>query len=1076
MDRDPGLQAVVVSHDGQAIPGQSVQVAIERVNTDAHASAPSVVGHCELSVDRATPCTFRAPKPGLYRFRASAQGAAPTVLERWIGERAPVTNTEDKAKAGLKLVQASDGTHPARVELTQPYRRARVLFTLEYGKVVRHWVQALPAGASTIEVPIQTAWAPGVTVHALVRSANPDAPDGGFATPTLDATLDIAIPKPPTAAIAVSVERPRLPPGQDLVLHLANAAGGLRHATIAVVDDSIYQQSQDMAAQADPARDGWLADLALWQTTAWYGLEGWKAFGNPFFVAPKPSIPPSPKEMPAPKVADVAGRIGGSGLVTTPAPQLDRVEVIGSRIKRTVDTFGRSQAVTVLPPREGAAQGGRSLPQVRSRFLDTAYWNADLPLAAGQSQDLHIHLPDNLTRWRVLVWTYDAEDGFALRQATAETALPVELRAGTPARLFVGDHATASVSARNHGNTPARIGLRVQADGAGVKDARGRQDRVAGNAEISQPIALTPTLPGDVQILARADKPGGGDALAAGVPVESTLGASQVVQAGWLDADALNLPLPTLPVGAMSPVLEVQVHRGLSGWQQGWLRDLRDYPNRCWEQTLSRAVGAALAIDSGQDKALWLDAKQVVRDAMTVAPMFQDEEGGFRYFIASYGDWRGPASPALSAYTLRSFEFLQGLGFQPPQEAAKILTGTLADKLRTFGTDPPQSAYDPRWETAAEAAGAILGPGLLEDKALTALWNGWGNLSWYGRAELVRALARKPALAAQAQAGIARLRLAGTQRGLRRVIADSRDFSFVMGSDLRDQCGVVGALYELDHGSAGETARRSLLRGLQDLYAGGTASLDTQSSAQCLMALHTVAATLPKDDQAWSVLATLGSTAHPLALAAGQQQAQWTQPLEAKAAGLPLRLQSQSPASATLNYSAQLSYQIDLRQAPAQAVGMQLERSYQVLREHAWVDLDKAAPLRAGEWVRVTLTLAVPAFRHFVAITDAVPGGLVSRDVALAGIAGADLKRLADPGSWWFDSRQTGANTVRLYAESLPPGTHEVHYYAQAAQPGTYFAPPATAELMYGRASRATTAGTSVVILPAPTSGRDRGH
>jgi uncharacterized protein YfaS (alpha-2-macroglobulin family) len=78
------------------------------------------------------------------------------------------------------------------------------------------------------------------------------------------------------------------------------------------------------------------------------------------------------------------------------------------------------------------------------------------------------------------------------------------------------------------------------------------------------------------------------------------------------------------------------------------------------------------------------------------------------------------------------------------------------------------------------------------------------------------------------------------------------------------------------------------------------------------------------------------------------------------------------------------------------------------------------------------------------------------------------VREVADEGSWWFDTRQTGATEVRLYAETLPPGRHEVHYFAQAQHPGRYFAPPAVAELMYGRTSRANTAGTWVEIADEP--------
>ena len=1071
IDRDPQLEAVVITHDGHAIAGQTVQVGIESAD-DEETETPTLIGHCVLVTGQVTPCAFRAPRTGRYRFRASVEGAAPTVLTRYIGGAAPVETTKTEAQASLTLLHASNGTSPARIKLHQPYPRANVLFTLEYVHVVSHWVQAVTATDSEIEVPVHADWAPGVTLHALIRARDPASAPGSVGSHTVDAVLDLDIPKLRNDAITVSLDRPRAAPGQDVVLRLINTTATMHHATIALVDDSIYQQASDVNEYADPAGDGWLGSLQDWDQSIWYGLEGWSSFSNPFFVAAvKRTRIRRAVDYESTSPVTTLTRSEGSGLNTNDSfksKNLERIEVVGSRIKRVVDYFNRTPAVTVLK-RGTNARPGKPLSRVRSAFADSAYWNPDMPLAPGETRELRIHLPDNLTRWRVLVWASDDSDGFALTQTTLETALPIELRAGVPGQLYVGDQATASVSARNHGNKPAALTLNVQADGAGVQLRKTRQGTVGGNAELSQRIAFAPDAIGDVQILSHANKSGAGDGLSSSVPVLSRMGDEHISQTGWIDEDSLNLPLPSLPEGASAAVLDVQIHRGLDGWRDGWLRDLRDYPHRCWEQTLSRAVGAALAVESGQDKTLWPNAQAEVRDALIVAPTFQDEDGNFRFFIAPYGDWKGSGNPALSAYTLRSFELLQALGFEPPLKTSNVLTGAVQSTLTDFGKHVPTTDYDPHWEAAAQSAGALLGPKLLDDVALDALWNGWAHLSWYGRSELVRALTRKPKFAEQAKAGILRLREAGVQRGLRRVIHDERDFSYFMGSNLRDQCGVVATLYELDTSRDGDAARRSLLRGLQDLYSGGTASLDTQSSAQCLMALHTVARSLPVDDQQRQILLSLGAASHAVTLAPQQDQAHWSQALAKSAAEGStdtLRLQSQGSVDATLSYSAELRYRLDLQQAKPSAVGMRLERSYQVLRSGAWVDLAKTT-VREGDWVRVRLVLDVPAFRHFVAITDIVPGGLVSRDISLSNVGGADLKRIGDRGSWWFDSRQTGQNDVKIYAEQLPPGTHEVFYYAQAVQPGDYFAPPATAELMYGRASRSTTAPSRMVISPA---------
>ncbi len=655
IDADAGLAAVVLGADGHSLPGQRVHVQIAAI-ADAQGrpeTEPKPVGACDLRATAPAPCAFRAPAPGLYRFTASADGAAPTELTRWIGGHAPQPADKHSPTASFTLLSPSDGASAARVQLTQPHAHARVLFTLQSGHVLAHWVQTVSAEKTTIMVPVRADWTPGATLQALIRDA-----DGGFGARPLEASIDLAIPAQRHDAITVKPAQARLRPGQDLLLHLANPAAGPRHATIAVVDDSVYQQVLDIAAQADPQQDDWLGALAHWYSADWYALEGMRSLPTPFDHLPLSGwrkamdVAAKAREAEARRLA--ALRVTRSG---STAKEMGRVEVIGSRIKRAVDTFSREPTAAVLkrgPHTDpGAAQG-----RLRERFLDSAYWNPDLTLAAGEHRDLRVHLPDNLTRWRVLVWTSDPQDGFALTQTTVETALPVELRAGLPSRLFVGDQASASVSARNHGATATTLALRVSAQGAGVAQRRERRSGVAGNAEVSQAIALAPTRSGAIAVQATATRPGAADGLASAVPVLARDGDAQQTQAGWLDASAVDLPLPPPPAGAHAAMLDVQVDRGLDGWQDGWLRDLRDYPMRCWEQTLSRALGAALAIAAHKDAAQWPKAADELRDALRVAPMFQDEDGQFHYFLGAYGDWRAPGSPALSAYTLRTFDVL----------------------------------------------------------------------------------------------------------------------------------------------------------------------------------------------------------------------------------------------------------------------------------------------------------------------------------------------------------------------------------------------------------------------------------
>src|SRR5690606_6921591 len=122
-------------------------------------------------------------------------------------------------------------------------------------------------------------------------------------------------------------------------------------------------------------------------------------------------------------------------------------------------------------------------------------------------------------------------------------------------------------------------------------------------------------------------------------------------------------------------------------------------------------------------------------------------------------------------------------------------------------------------ETLAVAVAALTATGGgVPQPVLDRLWRDWDELGWHARSELVRALAATGD--SRATEGLGRLREAGVDHGLRRVLADPRSFGWAMGSPLRDQCAVTATLFELDRDPAHLRRRQAFLRGTADLYAG----------------------------------------------------------------------------------------------------------------------------------------------------------------------------------------------------------------------------------------------------------------
>lgn len=760
--------------------------------------------------------------------------------------------------------------------------------------------------------------------------------------------------------------------------------------------------------------------------------------------------------------------------------ELDTVSVIGSGVTNpivvtTVEdayaapappaepsvVFDEASPVDVPTPREpgaaprperpdGAFAEALALARVRTAFADTALWRTDIVLAPGETRELDFKVPDNLTRWRAIAWSHDASDDFAMAEATLEAGLPLEARLQAPVRVYAGDRTRIAANVRQSGTSPARVEalLRVQSgEHVGTHPAT---LSLAPGGQASFGASLSPSAPGALTLTAAAANADGRDAVSAPLEVASTAIDAQRVQAGWLGDAPTTLAMPTVPASASDVRLQVQAWRGNSGLLHGWTEDLRDYPHRCWEQILSRAVGAALAIERGDTT--WPDAKAVVQEALDNAIVFQSPQGEMYYFADQVAGWSNGSGArphiALTAYTLDAFATMHRLGYVVPE--------AVETDARAYLARMGDSVFTSSVEDRAIAAGVVSQP---YQRADAAPWKSWGKLALPARIATARALARDGS--PDARDAFAMLLESAPLRGQARAVAPMASWSRWMGSSLREQCSLIRLFGDYPQ-LAPAQAHVQLQAGLTDLYAGGRGHADTQEAAICLMALQ---ADGTKDAAPIAVDATVGGRTQRITLDAGANGDATRFDAPRGALTLVARERPDSPVA----YLARVDYKEDARQAQSTAIGFAIERRYAVFRGRAWRPLAAAGPVREGDWIRVTLVVSNARERDFVAVTDDIPGGLRPTDLSLAGVAGVDMQALADEGDPAFRERKLDPRNPKFYAEHLWPGRHEIHYFARVGNTGDYLAAPAVAELMYGETTRARTAADRIRIAdPAP--------
>ena len=1101
------FQGVVIDAAGRAQTGASVELAVDYVPSDA-ATKPERVATCVLVAGVETSCDVPRVRSGAYRFTARSGDAAPTTIEHYVWNASDQRAGMRSVETALSLVEApANATSRVRVRLRQPYAQADALLVFSAGNEILG-ARVVPIDRIDTELSLPT-FAEGrnrIDIDALVRERKPYRTDAdGLREPprTVHANLEVDVPRPTSAsALALEFDAPNATPGQTLKIRVRNRGSEPLTATLTVLDDALRSLAGARWDAFDPNGASWLG----WRESSWesriaaVGFEGWNGAAWQANVLGKEARATDTETQPVlllergtletlglTSVGDILFNIsGGDGGALRNAgwrsddrffdaeagsagEELDRVTVTGSRIPRLAEA-GIGDAATIGKPEFRVERAGRAArvsearalfgANLRADFADTALWRPEIRLAPGEMQELTFVAPDNLTRWRAVAWSVAGDERFEKTEATLDVGLPLEARLQAPARVYPGDRAVLTANVRQTGDTPieADATLRVEALNADtiVRLPLAARGQAAFGLTIA-PDADAAPKPLTATVAARFGN--ATDATAQPIELASPTIEASKVQAGWLGASTLRLDAPAFPATAHDLRVRVSLLPGADAMAHEWIDDLYRYPHRCWEQILSRAVAAAIALERGDD-ARFPDARAAIREAVENVPVFQGEDGSFRYFAdsASVDDDKGVYVP-LTAYSVRGLALLRRLGHAAAQNASETALEDALERAQSYLRSSLSDDGD-ALNAATRNALALASLDAPKREDIDPLWQGFDGLPLPAKIATIRAMSNGGHAAARDAAS--RVLDATKRRGEARVLRAGLRNDRWMSSELREQCELIDVLLKRPE-LADAATRRALIAGLGDLYAGGYADVDTQTGASCLMAIRELGAA--RSPQTARLDIARGDARTRLELPANGDAQTWEAPVAPRDAKRSLTLDPEVSGDAPASYIAEYRYREDARVASSTAIGFALQRRYAVLRDGRWSPL-ASQRVRDGDWVRITLVLDNAAERYFVAITDAVPGGLRPTDLALSGVAGLDLLSVSDLGASWFETRRLDPKAPKFYAEYLPPGRHEVHYFARVGNAGDYLAAPAVAELMYGTATRARTAAERVRIEP----------
>lgn len=470
----------------------------------------------------------------------------------------------------------------ARLQVRMPFRTAQALVTVEREGIVESFVTTLSGKAPVVDVPLHGGHAPNVFVSVLaVRGRDTQV------QPT--ALVDLGRPayKLGMTELKVGWRTHEL----DVKVTPRRTVYQVRDA--AQIDIEVTRaDGRPLGADAEialAAVDEGLLDLRA--NESWNLLE------------------------------TMMGRRGIE--VQTATAQM---QVVGRR------HYGRK----AVAPGGGGGSGGAN----RMLFDTLLAWQPRVKLDAQGHARVSVPLNDSLTSFRIAAVATAGTGHFGAGTATIRTTQSLMLFSGLPGVVRAGDRyravftvrnadevsrvatITAAVSAADGAPLPALAPQTVELAPAAAREIAWELTAPASGAELRWQIAATVA-----DEAARSDRLAVTQRIVPALPVRTIQSTLQQVR------DIVDVPIAAPADALAGGGIAVRLDGNLAATLDGVTQYMREYPYRCLEQRVSRAI----ALD---DDAAW----QALMDEL---PGYLDADGLAKYFPTS-----GPGSDVLSTYLL----------------------------------------------------------------------------------------------------------------------------------------------------------------------------------------------------------------------------------------------------------------------------------------------------------------------------------------------------------------------------------------------------------------------------------------
>ena len=1067
------IEAIVTGIDGDVLSGVSVDVVAGRVEskyvdgewieTMLDPQTCSVTSGAE-----ATTCQFDTAVGGQYKVRAIVTdergGRNRTETTAWVSgaESEPTRGVDQQVLTVVPSQETYAVGETAELLVQAPFATGEGLVTVSRNGIRDTIRFQVVDGSAVIQLPITEADVPQLSLNLeVVGAATRTNDDGTVATDVPQrpayAVGSMTLAVPPVSRTLDVTATPRdteLAPGEattiDVTVKDAKGAPveGAEFAVV-VVDEAVlalsgYTLTDPLSVFYAPGYD-WLNAMYARQQIRLQDPA--RLRGDT--TAPANTVSENP-------TADTAAASEES----TAAPSdADRFSVAGQsgEDKLSADVAG--------PPVE-----------VRSDFDALALFQPTVITAADGTAMIDVTLPDNLTRYRVMVVAVSGADRFGSAESNITARLPLAVRPSAPRFANFGDAFELPVVLQNQSDAPLAVDVVLETSNLALAGPAAMRVTVPANDRVEVRFPVATAQVGTAGLRVTAVSGDLADSATVELPVYTPATAEAFATYGVIDEGAIDQPLLS-PTDVIPGFGGLEVSTSSTSLQA--LTDavlyLHEYPYTSTDAYASRILAiAALAevLDAFDAEGMPTDAEIATSMKKDIAAMvaLQNDDGGFSY-------WRkyDETDPFITVEATHALVLARDAGHKVPTAPLDLALGYIADIESHF-----PAYYGPQ-ERVAVSSYALWVRALAGDRdagkaenlyddhrddiAVDAMAWLWTVIADGGmRDEIERTLNNR----AVETAGAANFT---TTYG---------DSSYlIMLSDRRTDGIVLDALIA---NAPDSDLVPKVVAGLLANKVKGRWN-NVQENAFILLALKSYFDTYESQTPDFVARVWLGDQF------AGEHAFKGRETDRATVTIPTAELINAGDTDLVLakDGSGRMYYRIGLRYAPADLQLDALDRGFVVDRVYEAVDdptdvsrgPDGTWRVKAGTRVRVTLTMVAESQRTHVALVDPLPAGLESLNPALAvtqtvpadpptdvEFAGEAMTIVCCDGWWgrWYEHEQLRDDRTEAFTTLLPAGTYTYSYIARATTPGTFVVPPTRAEEMYAPETFGRTATDKMII------------